>query len=139
MDKLKPGDKPKEVDNVVITCMDFRYQETIRQILQETHGIDIDNVDRLSIGGSSKGVTDGTFTESLQIANEKHSTRNVFLFDHIDCGGFGGLAAFDGDEQKEARAHFEEQDRAVQVINKVLPEFVVVTYVIGMDGEPVER
>lgn len=139
MDKLKPGDKPKEVDNVVITCMDFRYQETIRQILQETHGIDIDNVDRLSIGGSSKGVTDGTFTESLQIANEKHSARNVFLFDHIDCGGFGGLAAFDGDEQKEARAHFEEQDRAVQVINKVLPEFVVVTYVIGMDGEPVER
>lgn len=139
MEITKPADKPKTVNDVVITCMDFRYQEPIRQLLIKKHDVDIDNADRLAIGGSSKAVADGTLTPSLKIAYEKHKAKTVYLFDHIDCGGFGGLAAFDNDEQKEARAHFDSIDQAQQILNKMLPEIVVVSYVVGLDGEPIAR
>jgi carbonic anhydrase len=136
---LKPSDKPSEVKDVVITCMDYRFQETMAQLLKEEHGVDILQVDRLSIGGASKAVADGIFTPSLQIASKKHYAKNVYLFDHTDCGGFGGLEAFDNDELKEAKAHFESIDRAHEVFQKVLPGLVVVSYVLGLDGKPIER
>ncbi|HET7528998.1 MAG TPA: carbonic anhydrase [Candidatus Saccharimonadales bacterium] len=139
MARLTPGEKPKEIENIVITCMDHRYQEFIRQILMDKHGLDIDHVDRLAIGGSSTGVTDGSLMPSIQIAYEKHGAKNVYMLDHLDCGGFGGLEAFDGSEEREAQAHFESLDRATEAIHKVLPELLVVTYVVGMDGEPVDR
>jgi carbonic anhydrase len=137
--ELKPADKPNEVNDIVITCMDHRYQEPIGKLLKEKHNVDINHVDRLAIGGSSKGVADGTLMPSIQIAFDKHHARNVWLFDHTDCGGFGGLNAFENDEQKEAQAHFESLDRAQEALHKLLPELLVVTYVIGLDGNPIER
>lgn len=139
MDKLTPRNKPHEVDSIIITCMDHRYQEPIKRILKDRHNIDIDHTDRLAIGGASKGVIDGTLMPSLQIAYEKHSTRNVYILDHIDCGGFGGLANFDNDEQKEAKAHYNSLDEARDILNKAFKDLVVVTYVVGLDGEPLER
>lgn len=137
MSELKPAQKPQTVDNIVITCMDYRYQRVIKNILMDQHQVDIDEVDRLAIGGSSSAVADGTLMPSLKIARQKHSAQNVYIFDHIDCGGFGGLAAFDGSVQKEALAHFESLEKAKVAISAVMPELVVVTYVVGLDGEPV--
>lgn len=139
MEKLTPGETPKRTDNVVITCMDFRFQKSVKRILAENNQIDIDEVDRLSIGGPSKAIAEGVFTTSLQIALEKHGAKNVYIFDHLDCGGFGGLEAFDGSPEKEVQAHFEAFDRAHEVLGKVLPEMVVVSYLVGLDGNPVQR
>ena len=139
MEKLKPGDKPTQVDNVVLTCMDHRYQEYIRDILLERHNVDIDHVDRLAIGGSSMAIVDGSMIPSLEIAFNKHRAKKLYVFDHIDCGGFGGQDAFDNDVDKEARAHFESIDRAQDVIHKVLPEIVMISYVVGLDGKPIDR
>jgi len=137
MERIKPADKPKAVKDVVIKCMDFRYHEDISRILRDNHDVNFDQVDQLTIGGSSKAVVDGSLKPSLEIAYAKHKARNVYIFDHIDCGGFGTLAAFDNDEQKEAQAHFASIDQAQAVINKMMPEFVVVSYVVGLDGEPI--
>lgn len=139
MAERKPRDIPKRVDHIVITCMDFRYLETINQILKDKHDINMQRVDHLSIGGSSKGVVDGSLMPSIKIGYEKHGVKNVYMFDHTDCGGFGGLEAYDNDERKEANAHFDSQDRAQEAIRKIMPEIVVVSYVIGLDGVPLEK
>ncbi len=139
MGERKPRDIPKRVDHIVITCMDFRYLETIDQLLKDKHGINMLRTDFLSIGGASKGVVDGSLMPSIKIGYEKHGVKNVYIFDHIDCGGFGGQEAYDNDEQKEADDHFESQDRAQEAVHKIMPELEVVCYVIGLDGEPVER
>jgi len=139
MDKLSPREKPINVKEVVIKCMDFRYHEVISQILMEEHDVNYDKTDQLTIGGSSKAIVDGTLMPSLKIAYEKHGARDIYVFDHIDCGGFGGQAAFDNNERKEADAHFESIDEAQAVLNKAFKDLVVVTYVIGLDGERVER
>jgi len=139
MEKIKPGDMSTDVENVVITCMDKRYQRAIRDLLMEKHEIDINDVDRLAIGGSSKAVADGTLTPSLNIAFAKHNAKNVYIFDHIDCGGFGGQEAFDNDVDKETQAHFESLDAAQEAIHQIVSEVVVVTYVIGPNGRPIDR
>jgi carbonic anhydrase len=139
MEKVKPGDKPTQTDNIVLTCMDHRYQEAIREILMAKHNINIDHVDRLAIGGASAAIVDGSMMPSIHIAVEKHKAKNLYIFDHIDCGGFGGQAAFDNDVDKEAQAHFESIDRAKEAVHKVLPEIVIVSYVVGLDGEPIYR
>lgn len=139
MEKIKPGDKPKGVNDVVVTCMDYRFHEVIRDLLNDEHGVDIDHADQLSIGGSSLGITDESLGSSLEIAYKEHGARRAFVFDHTDCGGFGTLEAFDNDEQKEAQAHFEKQDQAREILSNLFPELVVVTYVMGLSGEPIER
>lgn len=139
MIERKPRDIPKRMEDLVITCMDFRYLEIINQILKDRHDIDMLKVDYLSIAGASKGVVGGELMPSIEIGHKKHGVKNIWMFDHIDCGGFGGQAAYDNDERKEAEAHFESQDRAQDAIHKIMPELVVVSYVIGLDGEPIER
>lgn len=76
---------------------------------------------------------------SIEIGHKKHGVKNIWMFDHIDCGGFGGQETYGNDEHKEAEAHFESQDRAQEAIHEIMPELVVVSYVIGLDGELVER
>lgn len=139
MMERKPRDIPKRMDDLVITCMDFRYLEIINQILKDKHYVSMLGVDYLSIAGASKGVVEGELMPSVEIGYKKHGVKNIWMFDHIDCGGFGGQAAYDNDERKEAEAHFESQDRAQEAIHRLMPELVVVSYVIGLDGEPVER
>lgn len=139
MNKLTPGEKPKKVNDIVIKCMDFRYHEWISDLLDEEHDVDYDKVDQLTIGGSSLGITDGSLMPSVKIAYDKHETRKAYIFDHIDCGGFGGLESFDNDVQKEAQAHFESLDEAQAILNKAFQELVVVTYVMGLDGKPIAR
>jgi hypothetical protein len=117
--------------------MDHRFQEPIGELLKDEFDIDIKHVDRLAIGGSSMGVVDGSLMPSIQIAYEKHSAKNVWLFDHTDCGGFGGLQAFDNDEAREVQSHFDSLKRAKEAIHKVLPRLVVTTFVIKLDGEAV--
>ncbi|MBX4188797.1 hypothetical protein KW792_01725 [Candidatus Saccharibacteria bacterium] len=135
MNQLKPTDKTVEVKDVVITCMDHRFQEPIVRFLKDEHEVDINHADRLAIGGSSKGVIDGTLMPSLKIAYEKHRAEKVWLFDHTDCGGFGGLEAFDRDEEKEIKAHNDSLAKATEAINKKLPELVVITFVVPLDGK----
>lgn len=126
---------PHNVDNLVITCMDFRFQRFIRECLQEEYGVDIERSDRLALAGSSKAVVDGILLPQIQDSHRLHDIKNVYVIDHLDCGGFGGQAAFDNDEQKETAAHIDSLDRAADAIHKILPQIIVVTNIIGLDGQ----
>jgi carbonic anhydrase len=80
-------------------------------------------------------VADGTLIPQIQKSHSLHDISNVWVIDHADCGGFGGLAEYEDDETKEAQAHFESLTRAKQAIHKVLPRLVVTTFLIDLDGE----
>lgn len=137
MNKLKPRDIAPKTDNLVITCMDLRFHKITRQVLLEDYKVDVEESDRLILAGSSKAVADGTLIPQIEKSHELHGISNVWVVDHADCGGFGGIAAFENDESKEAQAHFESMARAQEAIHKVLPELVVTTFLINLDGEKV--
>lgn len=135
MNRLSPRNIPEIIDDLVITCIDHRFHGVIRERLQDQHNVDLDKADRIAWPGSSKAVADGTLIPAVRTSHRLHNIKNIWLVDHQDCGGFGGLAAYNGDEHLEMEAHFESLERAANVIHKVLPELVVTSFVATLDGE----
>src|SRR3954466_10515763 len=120
MAEPKPRDISPQTDNLVITCMDNRFHKTTREILLEDYEVNIDESDRLTLAGSSKAVDDGVLIPQIQKSHQLYDISNVWVIDHADCGGFGGLAKYGGDETKEQEAHFESMTRAKEAIHKIL-------------------
>jgi carbonic anhydrase len=137
MAEPKPCDIPEQTDNLVITCMDHRYHKVIREILLRDYEVDIDEADRLILAGSSMAVADRSLLPQIKKSHDLHDISTVWVIDHSDCGGFGGLEKYDGDESKEQQAHFESMARAQQAIHRVLPQLVVTSFLVNFDGEKV--
>jgi carbonic anhydrase len=139
LDEPRPKDLPDQVDNLVITCIDHRFQRAIARLLKDDYNVDIERSDRISYPGASKAVADGSLISAIQTSHRLHGIKNVWLFDHTDCGGFGGLKSFGQNEQKEAGAHFGSLDKAKQAINRLLPDLKVTAFTIGLDGKIIAR
>ena len=137
MNERQPKDYPHNVDNLVITCMDFRFQKAIREQLQEKYQVDIESSDRIAYPGASKAIADGTLIPTIQLSHQLHDIKNVYVIDHTDCGGFGGLAAHENDERKEIASHMDSMTRAQEAIRMVLPQLVVTSFVVNLEGEAI--
>lgn len=137
MSELRPRDISPKTDNMVITCMDRRFLRAARQILKENYGVDIEASARLAKAGASLAVVDEVLIPDIQKSHKLHDIKNVYVVDHTDCGGFGGLEAFGNDEEKEIQKHFESLDEAKDTIHNVLPQLVVITFVVNLDGKAV--
>lgn len=134
-----PKDKPAKCDELVIECMENRFHEANREFLAEKYGFDLDEVVRLSWAGAYKGVVDGALIPQIEKAAELKAVKNITMVGHTDCGGFGSLEAFGGNENKEAAAQFATADRAIAAISKVLPNLLVRTHLLGLDGQEITR
>lgn len=128
---------PHKVDNMVITCMDRRFQRAIRERLAEDYQVNIEDSDRLAYAGASQAIADGTLIPQIELSYKLHDIKKVYVVDHTDCGGFGGLKAYDNDEQKELAVHMESMTRAQDSIHQILPQLVVVCFVVNMEGQTV--
>lgn len=137
MNELKPKDTQHNVDDLVVTCMDHRFQRVIRERLQEEYQVDIERSDRLAYAGASKAVADGTLIPQIELSHKLHDIKNVYVVDHTDCGGFGGLAAHENNEQNEIDSHMGSMARAQEAIHKVLPQLVVTCFVVTLEGKAV--
>lgn len=135
MNELKPKDMQHNVNDLVVTCMDHRFQKAIRERLQEDYQVDIESSDRLAYAGSSKAVADGTLIPQIELSHKLHDIKNVYVVDHTDCGGFGGLAAHENSEQKEIDSHMESLARAKEAIHQILPQLVVTCFIVTLEGK----
>ncbi|HET9721534.1 MAG TPA: carbonic anhydrase [Candidatus Saccharimonadales bacterium] len=138
MSGIRPRGINKNVDNLVITCIDHRFQRVIAKLLKDEHRVDIEASDRIAYAGASKAVADGTLISNIQISYRLHNIKNIWLIDHTDCGGFGGLKAYEDDEQKEVQAHFDSFSQATEAIKNVLPQLKVNVFVVSLDGESIK-
>jgi hypothetical protein len=121
------------VDNLVIWCSDFRYQEAFQVSAQDRY--EIDEADRIVYPAPSKAIVDGTLMPAIQKLHSLHGFSEVDIFDHIDCGGFGGLKAFNGTESLEAQEHFKYLKAAKEVIRHAIPDLRVRGHVLGTQHE----
>jgi hypothetical protein len=141
MSEYRPVDLSRNsVNNLVITCADFRFQEAFN--VSASGNYEIDEADRLIYPAPSKAVADGTLMPAIEKLHALHGFEEVDIFDHIDCGGFGGLKAFEGVESREAQAHFRYLKLAKEIINQAIPELRVRGHVLGAQHElviPVEE
>jgi carbonic anhydrase len=124
-----------QVDNLTVTCIDFRFRPQLAQWM--TTELE-DKTDLVAIAGVSQAILDeGTqaaVLKQIDIADRLHSIKTVHLIDHIDCGAYGGSAQFNGDKNAEIAMHKEELEKAKVVIAEKFPSLQVELHIADFGG-----
>ena len=122
------------VNNIVISCIDFRFRNKISKKIEETLKGEADLV---SLAGASKSLIDPKSQEvvltQLQIANDLHHIKTVHILDHMDCGAYGGSAKFKSQEEETAM-HEEKLREAAGIIKDKFPQLETKLYIVGFDS-----
>jgi len=63
-----------------------------------------------------------------------HGTNRVILIVHSDCGAYGGLQAFGGDEEREATNHETQLRSAAEFLKDNIPAIEVECYYLKFTG-----
>jgi carbonic anhydrase len=117
--------RPYIAGAVVVCCFDARIRLARDELLQR-YGVV--HPDLVIIAGGSLALSsprtnfDRAFVlEQVQLAIRLHRASRAILMSHSDCATYGGLAAFNGDRQRETAHHAVELCRASTVIREEFP------------------
>ena len=122
----------------VVRCFDDRFRSAFEKFLAAKK---INHLDLESVAGGAKifasperkSDRDFLFRE-LEKSIRLHGTKRVMLFTHYDCGAYGGLARFGGDQEKQFMLHQAELTKAKVALIRKFPNIAVETYFIGATG-----
>ena len=125
-------------DAAVVWCYDFRFETVFRKLLKR---MGVFYSDPIRVAGGAKCLVsprhegDRLFVlDQIRISMQLHGTQTVILMLHSDCGAYGGLAAFEGNAEKEAKHHAEDLRHAASFLKEHIPELTVKTYFVDFDG-----
>ncbi|HKF22743.1 MAG TPA: carbonic anhydrase [Candidatus Angelobacter sp.] len=141
MEKLFHFESPRErykCDAAIVWCFDNRFELALRKLVKR---LGLNYYDPIRIAGGTKYLAspehehDREFVlEQIRLSMRLHETKTVFLMLHSDCGAYGGLAAFGGDAEKEARNHHQELQRAASFLLSQIPELTVRCCFVDFEG-----
>jgi carbonic anhydrase len=125
-------------DAAVVWCFDHRFDLVLRKLLKK---IGVESFDPILVAGGAKNLASPRSEDERQFVLGQirssirlHGTKNVILMLHSDCGAYGGLAAFDDDEKREADNHRHEMHKAVACLKTEIPEVQVRSFFVDFDG-----
>ncbi len=114
--------------SIVFKCMDFRLtKETIR-FLEENKLLG--DCDIVSLAGSSKSLTDGKdeiknmLLKQIKTSSELHSSTEVILIHHSDCGAYKTSYCFSSPED-EKKTQLEDMNKVESLIKENFPKIEV--------------
>jgi hypothetical protein len=103
--------------------------------------IGVAHSDPIKIAGGAKCLaspeleTDRNFVlEQIRTSMRLHNTKRVILMLHSDCGAYGGLPAFGGNAETEAKHHQRELARAAANLLGAIPGVEVQGYFVDFEG-----
>ena len=141
MDKVFHFDsapEPYVADAAVLTCFDQRIRQTVNKFLQRRG---ILRPDMIVVAGGAKTLASPRndferdfILEQIRMSILLHGTKRAYLVCHSDCGTYGGLAAYNGDTEAEAKHHFEELERAAELLAARFPELSVDSFLVNFEG-----
>src|SRR5258708_1520883 len=141
MDKIFHFDSPSDqyvADAAVLCCFDQRIRLAVNKFL---HRQGILRPDMVVIAGGAKTLASPRndferdfILEQVRMSILLHRTQRVFLMSHSDCATYGGLAAFAGDQEREAQHHKKELQRASDLIRSNFPEVDVECFFVTFEG-----
>jgi carbonic anhydrase len=141
MRKILHFDSPREhyhCDAAVVWCFDHRFELALRKLLKR---LGVTHPDAIRLAGGAKCLSapdresDREFVlEQIRKSIRLHGADRVMLMVHSDCGAYGGLAAFGGDAQAEARHHAAELQSAAACLRQALPGIAVLCYYVDFEG-----
>ena len=141
MEKIFHFDSPPEpyiADAAVLCCFDQRIRLATNKFLQRQR---ILRPDMIIVAGGAKTLASPRndferdfILEQVRMSILLHQTKRVFLMSHSDCATYGGLAAFDGDQNVESAHHKEELQRAAELLQANFPQIHVECFFVKFDG-----
>lgn len=107
---------------IVVTCIDFRLQETIIKWLSEN--FQPKTYDRVALAGGVKDLN--TVLGQIDIAVRLHHIKKVVIINHEDCGAYGPEGRIDH--------HVRDLKQVKKQISEQFPNLEVETYYLHLDG-----
>jgi len=141
VNKIFHFDSPPEryvADATVLCCFDQRIRLATAKFLKRQA---IFRPDMIVVAGGAKTLASPRddferdfILEQVRMSIRLHQTRQLFLMSHCDCGAYGGLAAFDGDPQRESEHHERQLQRAAELAITNFPTLPVKCFFVAFDG-----
>ena len=141
MDKIfhfQSHSEPYVADAAVLCCFDERIRLAVQKFLKNQH---ILHPDMIVIAGGAKTLASPRndferdfILEQIRMSVLLHKTTRAFLMTHSDCATYGGLAAFEGDREREAAHHRAELQRAAELVRQRFPYLKLETFFVSFDG-----
>ena len=80
------------------------------------------------------GEADPFILEQVRMSILLHKTERAYIMCHSDCATYGGLAAFKGDREVEAKHHCQELERAAGLLKDRFPDLQVECFFVNFEG-----
>lgn len=129
---------PYIADAAVLCCFDERIRQTVQKFLKKQG---ILRPDMVIVAGGAKTLASPRndferdfILEQVRMSILLHKSPRVYLMSHSDCATYGGLAAFDGDRERESAHHKTELKRAGELIKERFPSTEVECFFVNFEG-----
>ncbi|HKW18761.1 MAG TPA: carbonic anhydrase [Terriglobales bacterium] len=129
---------PYVADAAVLCCFDERIRHTVQKFLKRE---DVLRPDMIIVAGGAKTLASPRndferdfILEQVRMSILLHKSPRVFLMSHSDCATYGGLAAFEGNRDRESAHHKGELQRAAELIKERFPDIAVECYFVNFEG-----
>ncbi len=107
---------------IVVTCIDFRFQEYIERWLESN--FKPKTYDRVALGG---GIYDSySVLKQVEISKNLHDIQKAILINHEDCGAYGKEGTYE--------RHVADLKDTAKKIEKLFNKIGVDTYYLHLDG-----
>lgn len=107
---------------IVVTCIDFRFQDLINEWIKDRLGSK--NHDRVALAGGVKEFD--TILNQVDISKSLHGITKVIFINHEDCGAYG----VEGTEQK----HAADLKSAASRVQEKYPDLAVEAFYLKLDN-----
>lgn len=115
--------------SILIHCMDFRLIKATKEWMEDQGYIG--DCDVVSLAGASKELADGSekaydlIMKQIEISYNLHSSRQVILLHHSDCGAYKSSYSFSSPEE-EREKQLSDMDKSSELIKQKFPDMEVV-------------
>jgi hypothetical protein len=117
----------KHSELIVVDCLDPRFRSAFDEVAEEIAGGK--KYDRAGTAGVSKSIAegsdDGDTLRNIELGKRLHGIKEVHLFEHIQCGGYGG--------EENPEDHYRMLKLASGVIKGAIPNLTVKGYLFHED------
>lgn len=125
-------------DNLVIICMDFRFQDAIND--WASGEMISGNYDLVSLAGAQKALLDEdtkeTVLKQIKLSVDLHGTKQIIFIAHQDCGAYGGSGAF-ADWGEEKKQYIYDMTKAESIVKEMYPDLSVKKVLLTYEGDKI--
>lgn len=138
---LMSYESPREhyqADAAVVWCFDHRFRGALLKFIEREK---LAHEDLICVAGGLKSLSSGSGVEQefvlaqIQASIKLHNPKRIYLMLHSDCGKYGGIKNFGGDENEEMAFYIEEIKKAKEFLAQHLTENIAVEAIFAdFDG-----